>query len=812
MIVRYYKDGNLSYSGRKRFLSFNYEPFFEEEQKAILLGDGANTSVKTSKDNICDYVTIDDTRWFVTSYTYMNGGQVTLNLQRDVIGEFGVQDCAGKIERGYTESFIRNRKELDLNQILKNRKYLIPNDSSYGNFSVDNHNNEMWGILYFVRPTGNDPTTGEPYPKEVNINIPAFAPEYISSSKYPVIEDGSTTWSPYFTNLVYQDIYFKATINIPKPNAPSYKNYYRASINYKYDRETNSWSGEYTIYTGISNDEEQDVGLTFVTQSVENGTDAIFNGMCNGFCEYVISQTINNNTGGITFPSVNNLPYIKDNYDGLTIKDTDGKFYSYSSSQTVSIISGSTVSNATLGTNSGGIGSFNFTINSSQETCNLSLYKQTFSRRSEFQYYKKTYKRTELTGEDAGDIIISTEQNLVDEPFNILIFPLYDVKIKNIENEEEFIVNKAKAFNIFNTVIQYLSGENPYLVDAQIFPYCPELVAVQSQLQNYPFFSVQSTSFTRDCPIQLLANKDVKKEYIQKQYSIVSPDQNGKFTFNFYDYVNEFVSGPDSNLNYSELTITVKVALKPFSIICSAVINPKDNSLIGMTYESDLRGCVTSANGFEASLSSDQFQQYKRQNSNYQQIFELQKDELSIQHQTERVNEKVSATVNTITATAMGAIGGKALTDSIIPGTGNAGAALGAGIAGGTVLAANAIQYSQNEKLREFETNLQQQNFDLAIGTIKNLPNSVNRVSSFNEIIMKDFWFVVETYECSEFEKTVVDNYIRNYSYSIGVISNIKDFCKNGWFIRSTLIKSNFVPNLHNIASKELMGGIYIYD
>ena len=193
----------------------------------------------------------------------------------------------------------------------------------------------------------------------------------------------------------------------------------------------------------------------------------------------------------------------------------------------------------------------------------------------------------------------------------------------------------------------------------------------------------------------------------------------------------------------------------------------------------------------------------------------MQKEELQKQHSVELTNDITSTIVNTMSATAMGAIAGANMADAGIfnsLGSKAAGAGLGALYAGGTVGGAMIAQTVENSKLRDYEEYLQQANFDLQIGTIKNLPNSINRISSFNEIILQDFWYIIETYECSDFEKTVVDNFITKYGYGIGVFDFVENYYKNGWFLRSTLISSKYNVNLHMIAEKELMGGIYLYE
>lgn len=808
MIVQYYKNKELAYTSRKRYKTFNFTPFYEEEQKSVLLGDGASTTLKTSKDNICDYVIIDGTRWFVTSYTYMNGRQVQLNLQRDVVGEFGISDCYGKIERGYTDSILKYRKELGLNQILKNRKKVIPNSNIYGNYSVDNHNDEMWGILYLVKPTELDPNTGNPYPEKVNINIPAFAPKTVN---YDFIENGSTRNYDYSWN---SSIDFGIQLG-------DKKNRYRVFITF------NGEKNNISFYTLSSKDFLDDDSVFVVMKSPFNVS--FFDNMsgeekriiANRLGDMVAEEILRNNENPsfpykLPEPPELNAPNF--DYEGVVIKK-DNKFYSYSvessttysygnvdaTSEIISMIQNA-FNNKTVSyvDENGQTQSF---VAISQITPQNVSSVTAISKISIFSYI---YKVKELSAFESGTLIIDISQQLIDEPYSILAFPLFDVKISG---SKEYNIDRKTAFMIFNTVIQFLSGENPYLVDAQIYPYCPTLTSVSSEINGYPFFTINSTSYSHFCSVQLLPYSDIKKEYITRQYSVISPEQSGKFDFNFYDYVNKVED--NNGINYAKLDIVVKTALKPFGIISSAVIQPTENSLIGITYESDLRGSQPSSNGFECSLASNAFETYKRQNSNYQQIFALQKEELQKQHEVELTNDVTSTIVNTMSATAMGAIAGANMADTGLFnsfGSKATGAAVGSAVAGATVGSAMIAQTVMNSKLRDYEEYLQQANFDLQIGTIKNLPNSVNRISSFNEIILQDFWYIIETYECSDFEKTVVDNFISKYGYGIGVFDFIQNYYKNGWFLRSTLVSSNYNVNLHMIAEKELMGGIYLYE
>lgn len=801
MIVRYYENKELAYTSRKRYKTFNFVPFYEEEQRAVLLGDGASTTLKTNKENICDYVTIDGTRWFVTSYTYINGKQVQLNLQRDVIGEFGISDCYGKIERGYTNSILKYRKELGLNQILKNRKKVIPNTNKYGNYSVDNHNDEMWGILYLVKPTKLDPNTGKPYPEQVNITIPAFTPKTVN---YDFIENGTIKTSGYDFNC-----YIRFEVQIGNSN-----NQYKVDVSF-FGKQN-----DIKIKSSVERVETNDVRAFKIipqplTGNLDNLSEASRVDIAIKLGILVGQHVLRENSLPYKLPNLPEIDAPNVDYDGVVIKKDD-KFYSYYT------LTSSHMGYGDVGTQDDMLKMI-FSATALKTVDFLDENNQVQSFTVSFQHTGNYvdalsalliqschYRTRELSALEKGDLIIDVSQQLIDEPYSILAFPLFDVKISG---SKDYIIDRKTAFMVFNTVIQFLSGENAYLVDAQIYPYCPTLISVSSEVNGYPFFTINSTSYNHYCSVQLLPYSDIKKEYITRQYSIISPEQSGKFDFNFYDYVNKVED--NNGINYATLNIIVKTALKPFGIISSAVIQPTENSLIGITYESDLRGSQPSSNGFECSLASNAFETYKRQNSNYQQIFALQKEELQKQHSVELTNDITSTIVNTMSATAMGAIAGANMADAGIfnsLGSKAAGAGLGALYAGGTVGGAMIAQTVENSKLRDYEEYLQQANFDLQIGTIKNLPNSINRISSFNEIILQDFWYIIETYECSDFEKTVADNFIAKYGYGIGVFDFIENYYKNGWFLRSTLISSKYNVNLHMIAEKELMGGIYLYE
>ena len=808
MLIEYYKSNDLAYANRKRYKTFNYVADASETQKAIKLGDGATTSIKTSASNICNYViitqTADDntiiqkTRWYVTYYTYLNGGQIELFLQRDVIGELGLDGMFGKIERGYTETLLRNRKELSLNQILKSRLPLISENDTYGNYEVNSHSYERWGIIYLTKPTKVDPQTGQSYAYSdtPTINIPAFTPSdvnytYISNNTNYVV--GFNGYDDVISFIVKVRNKYYLYIASLRPALRSFGGELVWDISSDTLSELN-----YTPTGYIEFD------LTWTQATEERIKNALWNAVRNMIGNYHQEKWLVPDDDA---PNVD--------YNGKCIKDPDnvGSFLQYT------VIHNSININLS---NSDLVSYITYSLSVTAYVTSVSDVDCTVGYSSYTNQLVDNYTYITLSGGAAGNLTIDLNEGLIDEPYVCYVFPLYNVTITDKrDNSKTYTINETDAFDIFNTVVEACSGENSYLIDAQIYPYCPELVDVACYFEptankKYPFFSISNTSFIRKVNVQLKPYKDIKKEYIKRDYFIVSPEQSSNYHFNFYDYTNDIeeVAG-DELYNYKKLEISIKTALKPMNIIASAVISPTMSSLKGFTFPSDLKGCQPTSNGFECSLSTNHFQEYIRNNSNYQAIFALQKEELQKTHDVEKVNDITSTIVNTTTATAMGAIGGMAMGSAgaaSIYGTKAIAAGIGASVAGGTVGTAMTIQAAVNEQLRQYEEKLLQQRFDLEIGTIKNIPNTVSRISSFNEIIMQEFYFVIETYECSEQEGIIADTFIDKYAYGLGIFGRYEDFERDTWFLRGTLITSNLLPALHNVASKELNGGIYYYE
>lgn len=796
MLVRYYKIGQMAYAKRQRYIDISkFEYYKEEDNRSVKLGNGANTSVKTQIDSLDEprqvtYVTIDDTRWFVTDYIYLNGKQVEFNLQRDVVGEFGLGTSYGKIERGYTDGILKYRKELSLNEVLTKRVPLKSSSNTYGNLEVSNHDGEMWGILYFTKD-GTD--------KNVSIEIPSFTPSYEIGTPPQIGKQ-------YKTGDVRSYVGLSADLLVYTTRGGSAV---RFTYNVSYDYEGTAHSS----ISYVLSESAQNIPFLSIYGTPAGWSDSFLVSRLEDIKNY-LDQNLE--TNGFSRPSIDGIYGLDDapeNADGKIYKDGID-YYQYSASYSKKENSG--IYNPESFIN--GLNDYIKSQTSNQWTC-LANYNGFNLARSKLYVDVVEYTKTKIPSSEAGVINVSMSQQLVDEPYCILVFPLYtvDLVLKTDEsNVATYSVSKKEAFNIFNEVIRSLSGANSILVDAQIYPYCPLIDKVQTTLvssedkKSYPFMSVLSTSFETNVSVQPRPYLDVKKEYITRSYSIVSPDQSSKFTFNLYDYVREFVEDEaDKCKNAVTVNIKIKTALKPFSIISSAVIE-RVNSLKGINYDSNLEGSQSASGGFECSLVSDAFETYKRQNSNYQQLFDIDRNELIKNQEVEKVNEATQYAMNIITGTTFGAITGAQIGD-LAGSKGKAiGAAIGATASAAAIATAGGVQIAKNNELREYEREIQQQRFDLTIGTVKNLPNSVNRISSFNEIIMKDFYYVLETYECTSDEMEVVENFIENYGYGIGVFDFLANYQRNGWFLKASVTKSELPITLHQAFKNDIEGGVYI--
>ena len=891
MIVTYYKDDDYKYATRKRNSSLPSTTAAQDNtqlvngrhrveiQKKVLVGDGETTSIKTSSLNICDYVSIKEdandqnpTRWFVFYYDYLNGKQINLHLKRDVIGEFGLSNLFGNVERGYlgNDNKLINRKELNLNEILKYREAIKPNTETvtYNNVNyqcykilnkdnekiyITSSNDELWGFLYFaVQENGKLDIDIPNFSGNINPDIFSWLSNIRTSSSYLVNftkyisnydNDYKGTYLEFWVHLkespdisTSQDIYCNIFIRFyPTNSGISF-----SVTTTKYD---NPQTGK--LYIDLYSNARHNVIITVQSSNVDYFLNNIGNIVATNF----LSNTHYNET--MSVPDVSNVRISDDaSFDiasssiGQRTNDImSGRIYDVVGSSSNVVYSGDVgriadnynyIIKKALDETTINIGTVNYTIYLPQTYSDA-----TISYSSSFMFETVTIGLS-LSSSQSKNISLTPTRDVLDEPYYIIGFPLYGCSIIRDVNGVKTIqsLSRDKWYYLYNSFIKSLSGENGYIIDAQIFPYYPQIyswfdishtkdTSISGDMENFTArlflvksgfdisaskqFKIKDVVIGTDSGIEYVdINK--RKQYTKRHYSILSPDQNGKERFDFYDYVDQNYSIPSgSNYITQSLNFTIKVSLKPFSLICSLIINRVgSNPISGITYDSDMRGCQPNSGGYQASLASNAFQEYKRQNSTYQQVFNKQQEAITKQQEVERKNEDIQATMGTL-----GAAASAALAAGSASGGGFIGAAIGAVTAiGAGGLADNLYQEQKtiNNKMRDYELSYNKEIFNLNLQAIKDVPNSINRISSFNDIIKREFYFYLELYECSSNESVVVDEFFNKYAYEIGVYGEFSNYWSNGWFIKGRLLTSQLNTNLHILAQKELEGGIYYYD
>lgn len=878
MRVTFYNVTALAYSNRNRFKDIIDVPILGtdsvtviDNHRSIDIGNGDFCYIVTKAENKSTYVTIENqeiglTRWYVTDTSYLNGGQIQLNLVRDVVGEFGLENVVGKVERGITSGALKYRSELSVNQVLKNRERIqteikrgeitiekvkaMRNYVQYGNMKVlarsgtqdldsNPHSGEQWGVVYFKIP--EEKQTFELAPTQ-----------QVFGSGEPI--ENNTTIATRLLSGVVGVIEFDLFYNFTALFSTQYPRKVHCRI--EFNRE-NVFS-DYTYRFIFSNEEKYELEEHYTSAKLNSANHIEILGtnrrqykvdsnqkllkLAQAFCNKIITAIQEQESTVYYKPASINVntssTFDATQYDNVYYKE-ESIYYLYKvqyGTRTENGICDKTGLQSYLIGPNGKIsnvgGTFEVNIDNQfyEVYCASSL---TLNATSLVSYYKYDVTKEIKSPTDLNmSLVIETDiSKSVYEPFTTLVCPLYDCIIYDDNNGNVYYVDGKQAWDAFNKIINKLSGDNGWLIDAQVIPYCPPLIAKatsvtepkeEKKVTKLPLFYINNGYFSYDIVKKVNVYENVKKDYIQRKYNIKSPDQSNDFLFDLYDYIAiEDKNDEEQSLETlgttteKDVTFRIKCVLKPFDFICCCGVVPSEGSIKNSTYESELMGCVPSNNGFEATLTSNAFETYKRENANYQQIFNTQLEELQKQHQVEKVNEKVQAVVNTITATSMGAIGGAAMSNASVLGTsfsGAIGASIGGAAAGLTVGIAQNRQIQANEKLREYEEYLLQKNYDLQIGTIKKVPNSVNRISSYNNLIMQDFAFILETYDTTTQEDVFVTNFIYNYGYAIGVIDNISKYTKNACFVKGNVITSNLNVALNLLLDKELQGGIYYYE
>ena len=705
-------------------------------------------------------------RWFIIKSDRTRAGQWELTLKRDVVADYYnvlIQSpmFIEKATLGIDNPLIFNNENFSVNQI-KTSETLIKDKTGCA-----------WLVGYYAK---NITDLSGAVPINKNIVAEPIDSANIESWEYYKYSTNSKMVGP----VSYGEYSFKAAVG--PAMSPSYVEY---KVNqFSAQTERNNITTQTVQLQKIGSiPTENEVRVAVLNYGVDNLDPAPYSG---------VSTKI----------AVDDLL----SYNGKLIKTLDGKYYSIA-------VSTSQRSNYTISIGSGGLFNGLSTICSNigfSGTPNTNTFKYTYSATL---YSLNITERKDL--ETTYDITAASNRLLTeDSAYNIIAIPYGAVNV-NLGNST---ITTTKDIGLATAASLQASQK---LLDIQLLPYFPmqELILAEGEIsaadpRTYSLivdktdstnvgviFNIPRANFSFNitdisiAPAQTNIGKKLNNEC--DKYRLASPNYS-----NYFDFSLEKNNG----VQY----FNIDCSYKPFTPYIH--INPDFKGLYGYDDNSP-RGLVLGGD-FSLTQITDAWQQYQLQNKNFQETFDRQLQNMEVNNKYQRIQEKVTAGVGTVAGAIAGA-GTGLISSGGNPAGGIAGAAFGAISSGIGGLADIVI----NEQLRTEAMDYTRDLFNYNLGNIQALPQTISKVSAFNE--NNKIFPVLEYYTCTETERLAFLNKIAWNGMTTMTIGKISDYLGNSWelsgvedkgYIKGQLIRlvdTSADFRLVNAISEELYKGVY---
>ncbi len=727
-------------------------------------------------------------RWFVLEQKRNRKGQWLYFLRRDVIADSynELETAPVYIEKGIINDFdsplLLNNEDLRVNQIKKEE--ILLKDKT----------NCAWLVLYLKKGVLGNASIGPDGNGKITINVPVNNEVYV----YEELTTPITAWQYYQYSSTPYKLATRHVFGI----------YYDQGIGGQYYRFENNNNngiqgiGGYNYNTGLRVPALINGGPTQEQQ--KTALNSVFAPNIS-----TLRTTANSSFG---YNSTDPLSQ----YDGKIIKDNQGKYFKVTVSKSSSTVTPH--------------------VTTAQPALKALMNN----------YFNIAFERTDSANDKAfvdyaeiTSIIITLEeltglQTVVDlgayRGKGTKDSALFDAICLPYGNLEMFIGTEVsvtteataeRSLQIMNSLATALTGQN--VLDLQVLPYCPcQNLVNDSYFEEGGIFvpeddageTIQAiysgniTDFLLVChsmnitldiekTIEINITDDVPQTYKTKYLNdctmirICSPNYNGLFEMNLAKN-----GGKISSFN-------VDMTLRPFNPYIH--VNPDFNFVYGQDFN-DVRGLICNGD-FSLGIINDAWNVYEIQNKNYQAIFDRQIQNMEVNNAINMQEATWGAIAGTIAGTGTGAIAGGVATKS--PYGAIAGAVIG-GVASGV---GGALDIANLEKRQQEARSYAVDNYNLQLGNIRALPNSITKTSAltYNN---KLFPFV-EIYECSEIEKEAYFNKIRYNGMSVRIIDTILNYISGNasQYFRGRLIRmTNISEDNHYVETinEELMKGVFI--
>ena len=414
------------------------------------------------------------------------------------------------------------------------------------------------------------------------------------------------------------------------------------------------------------------------------------------------------------------------------------------------------------------------------------------SYRLNVSYAYVTIQLQKITGTIATHVITmpspANRLHCKDAPFDMFCIPFGDnIGISNSVNPLETPVdtNSTGYLALSQSLAQQL-GVNLY--DLQLLPFCPATglnyyktadgkkyidlntgnsqrytFATTSDYKNYMpliWCTASSGNLTTAtyCGPRGYRNKKVDNEC--KMYRIVSGNYSATFEYN----PEKFMTNAEGAFTGLNVDFTY-LPYQPFIRIA-----PKFTGLYGSEYH-DARGLILSGD-FSLMYLSDAWVNYQTQNKNYQQIFNREIQSMEFQNNITNQNNRIQAIVGALSGATTGALAGASV--------GGVAGGIAGGLVGGAASAIGGYQDIKNTKALQAEAiDYKQDLFGYQLGNVKALPNSIAKSTAYN--IINKVFPIIEFYDCTEEERTIVAKKIAWNGMTVMAIGRIADYINNSW-------------------------------
>lgn len=766
------------------YLTLPYYDNLSTENVAFNPNDGTETEQIVNIQSASfgyDYAILADgnnivSRWFILKSKRLRNGQYRLNLRRDLFADLleDVIDAPAFIEKatlGDNDPLIFNSENMTFNQIKTSETLLKDNSGC------------PWIVGYLAEGTHKAKDS-------VSYKLPT---PFANKSTF------ESDWSDYTSNGVCNNL--RETINNKivfgydfsfgfKFAVGGYivKSY--ANQDGTYRRSTLSINEYDYLKTTESNFTTADNAMVRFSDLIQTNKTNIFNLIDTG---YNIKKNISNIM----------------NYNGKIVYDGDNqKYYKVSISQNTTSNYNYSVQKLTPNL----ITLMNTIINNNQYITGTKDWSYTYSNGTfnsdsvtlDMNISYLQYELIEVSSETISYEIPESANTLQDAPYTMFAIPYGACNVKYTESGVTKEINieesngRTIAISIAFDIIKKLGGNNPSLYDIQLLPYCPlqndidEDGVIDLNISSYYSLVTDSNNnvvslitfpiesrFTFNIPYTATIN-EVKIDNECDLYRLCSPNWNGQF---------EFSAAKNGGID----TINVDCEYKPYQPYIH--LNPNFKRLYGQDFN-DARGLVCNGD-FSLTQTSDAWATYQRQNVNYEKIFNRQIENMEVNNNIQMSKAVAQASIGMVG----GAIGG-AMLGGVVGGVlGATASGLGAAIDIGLLKASQqeAIDYTQDQ-------------FGYSLGNIKALPNSLTKVSAFNN--NNKIFPVMEYYTCTEEEKEALRNKIKYNGMTVMRIGTIREFMKSEpTYIKGKLIRVTTAPEDYNYVNElanEFNKGVFI--